>query len=87
MADEGEPPAVPELLARIKELEEGISGLRHDVRGMLSPGMLMADTLLNHPEPKVARVGAIVNSMIGRITTRLNATRDLVASKNTTSVG
>ncbi len=81
MSNQEEPLSLPQALARIKELEEGFSLLRHDLRGMLSTGMLMADTLANHPEPKVARVSVTVNSMIDRITKRLNESRDLVTSK------
>ncbi len=34
--------------------------LRHDIRGALSPAMLMADRLLGHADPAVKRAGEIV---------------------------
>ena len=50
------------LAARI-ELQRRI---RHDMRGALSPALLLADRLLNHADPAVKRAGDIVVRSIER---------------------
>lgn len=60
---------------RLAALEAMTASLRHDLRGMLSPAMLVSDRLLSHADPKVARAGETVVRSIGRATERLAATR------------
>ena len=50
------------LAARI-EMQRRI---RHDMRGALSPALLLADRLLNHADPAVKRTGDIVVRSIER---------------------
>ncbi len=69
---------IPRLLRereRLATLERLTTSLRHDVRGMLSPAMLVADRLVSHADPKVARSGETVVQAITRTTERLAATR------------
>jgi len=62
-------------LARLAELEATTSTLRHDLRGMLAPALLVIDRLLAHSDPKVVRAGETVMKAIRRAEERLVATR------------
>ena len=62
-------------LARLAELEAAASMLRHDLRGMLAPALLVVDGLLAHSDPKVAKAGQTVLKAIRRVEERLIATR------------
>jgi hypothetical protein len=62
-------------LARLAELEAAMSLLRHDLRGMLAPALIVVDRLLNHSDPKVAKAGETVVKAITRAEQRLAATR------------
>ena len=66
---------VARKLARLAALEAATSSLRHDVRGMLSPALLVADRLLAHPDPKIVRVGETVIKAVTRAIERLTETR------------
>ena len=61
--------------ARLTALEATTSSLRHDIRGLLSPALLVCDRLLAHSDPKVVRAGETVVRAITRATERLVATR------------
>ncbi len=61
--------------ANLAELRAHLSGLRHDVRGILSPAMLVADKLLAHAEPGVRRAGEVVVRTVDRATGRLGETQ------------
>jgi hypothetical protein len=66
---------VADKLARLAELEETTSTLRHDLRGMLAPALLVVDRLLEHSDPKVVKAGETVAKAIERAEERLVATR------------
>jgi len=68
-------------LARLAELEAAASVLRHDLRGMLAPALLVVDRLLAHSDPKVAKAGETVLKAIGRVEERLVATRSPARDK------
>ena len=68
-------------LARLAELEATTSVLRHDLRGMLAPALLVVDRLLAHSDPKVAKAGETVMKAIGRVEERLVATRPRARDK------
>jgi hypothetical protein len=53
-----------------------LSRLRHDLRGILSPSMLIADRLIGHEDPAVKRAGAIVASTVERAAARLDETKE-----------
>ncbi len=57
--------------AQLAELRKQVSTLRHDVRGILSPALLVADGLLNHAEPKVKRAGEVMVRTVERASERL----------------
>jgi hypothetical protein len=50
--------------------------LRHDLRGLLSPAMMVADRLIEHEDPAVRRAGEVVLRTVERITERLERERD-----------
>ncbi len=56
---------------QLAELRKQVSTLRHDVRGILSPALLVADGLLNHAEPKVKRAGDVMVRTVERASERL----------------
>ena len=60
--------------AKLAELRAHLSGLRHDVRGILSPALLVADKLLAHAEPGVRRAGEVMVRTVDRTTGRLGET-------------
>jgi hypothetical protein len=49
--------------------------LRHDVRGMLSPALMVADRLVAHEDPVVARAGDVIARTVQRVTDRLDETK------------
>lgn len=66
---------VAQQRARLATLEGMTASLRHDLRGMLSPAMLVCDRLLSHSDPKIVRSGETIVRSITRATERLAATR------------
>jgi hypothetical protein len=68
-------PDTARKLRRLSELEEAISSLRHDLRGMLAPALLVSDRLLAHSDPKVVRAGETVVKAVRRAEERLAATK------------
>jgi len=67
---------VARKLKRLAELEAATSSLRHDVRGMLAPALLVTDRLLAHSDPKVVRAGETVVKAVRRAEERLVSTRE-----------
>ena len=45
--------------------------LRHDIRGIISPAMLVADQLATNPDPDVRRAAETINNTLDRLTDRL----------------
>lgn len=76
MADPSLPPDVQSKLDRLVELEKILSIARHDIRGMLTPMLLVADRLAMHSDDKVVRCANTLVSSIKRIDARLVATRE-----------
>jgi hypothetical protein len=67
--------------ARILQLEQLISNVRHDVNGALTPALLMADRLRGDDNPRVQRAGETIGQAIVKVTKLLKATRDIVPPK------
>jgi hypothetical protein len=67
---------IAEQRARLAALEATMPSLRHDVRGLLSPAVLVSDRLTAHPDPEVVRVGETVMGVVTRVIDRLATTRD-----------
>lgn len=54
---------------------DAMAVLRHDVRGMLSPALMVADRLVAHEDPVVARAGDVIARTVQRVTDRLDETK------------
>lgn len=67
--------AVQMLQTQVGELEAAASALRHDLRGVLSPALMMADRLVNNPDPAVRRAGDAVVRSVDRATALLTASK------------
>ena len=68
--------------SRIAELERLVSELRHDIRGALSPAMLIADRLRQNPDPSVQKSGHTIDVVVQRILKVLDATREAVPARD-----
>ena len=67
--------------SRMQEMDAAAAALRHNLRGALSPALMMADRLIAHGDPAVQRAGEIVVRSIDRATALITATkRDLPPS-------
>ncbi len=64
--------------ARIAELEQLISSIRHDVRGALSSTRLVTDRMRSDPDERMQKFGATIDRATQRILDRLDDTRQLV---------
>ncbi len=73
MADD--PAEIERKLRRLAELETATASLRHDLRGILAPSLLIADRLLAHADPKVVKAGETVVKSVRRAEQRLLETR------------
>ncbi len=71
----GDGDEVERKLKRLAELEAATASLRHDVRGMLAPALLVTDRLLNHSDPKIVRAGETIVKSVRRAEARLLETR------------
>jgi hypothetical protein len=60
---------------QLAELRGHLSGLRHDIRGILSPALLVADRLLTHQDAHVRRAGEVMVRTVDRAAARLAETR------------
>jgi hypothetical protein len=63
---------------RIEQLEKLVSGLRHDIRGAITPAALIADSLGRNSDPAIQRSAARIAGVIERVLARLNATHEIV---------
>lgn len=71
----GVDPDAAALRDRVGQLEATASTLRHDLRGVLSPALMMADRLVSHPDPAVRRAGDAVVRSVDRATALLTASK------------
>ena len=72
--------SIKEAEARILLLEQLVSSLRHDIRGAITPALLVSDGLRSNPDPRVQRAIDKIAQSVLRVTAMLDATRDLVPS-------
>ena len=86
MALRAQPPAEPPeraeaagLRDRLAAYQRHTAALRHDLRGVLSPALMMSDRLINHADPTVQRAGTAVVRSIDRATGLLTGSRELMA--------
>lgn len=57
------------------------AAMRHDIRGVLSPALMMADRLLTHQDPAVQRAGQAVVRSVERATAVLSSNREALAPR------
>ncbi len=60
---------------RIDAVEARAAALRHDLRGALSPALMMSDRLVASPDPAVRRAGEAVIRSIERATALIAASK------------
>jgi hypothetical protein len=52
--------------------EAKLRKLGHDLRGILSPAMMVAERLQNSPDPAISRAGAIILESLDRAVTTIS---------------
>ncbi len=67
-----------ELRMQLGAYRSHTAALRHDLRGVLSPALMVSDRLLNHADPAVQRAGTAVVRSIERATDLLANSKDLM---------
>lgn len=71
--------AVRGMQQQMEEYRAAVAAMRHDLRGILSPALMMSDRLLCHADPTVQRAGQAVVRSIERATTALSANRETLS--------
>lgn len=71
------PAPVPDVStnSRIDAIEAQAAILRHDLRGALSPALMVSDRLTSNPDPAVRRAGEAVVRSVERATALLSAAK------------
>ncbi len=84
-----DPAPAPESAAvlRLEEYRRHTAALRHDLRGVLSPALMMSDRLLSHTDPAVQRAGNAVVRSIDRATALLAESKDLMSTETAAAPG
>jgi|GEM_PF-2978491 len=75
-----EPPPPDPGVQRLAELEREMSLLRHELRGALSPALMVSDRLLRSEDPLIRRAGDAVVRSVERATSLIGGDR-AVSSK------
>lgn len=73
--------------SRVKELEQLIAELRHDLRGAISPAALIADRLRQSNDPAVQRSGGTIATVVERVLAILDAAGRAVAPRGGAQAG
>lgn len=68
--------------ARIEQLERLISELRHDLRGAVSPALLIADRLMRNGDPVIQRSGNTIQAVVERVLKILESTAQAVPPRS-----
>ena len=63
------------LAAELEAHSAATARMRHDLRGILSPALMMSDRLLRHDDPAVKRAGQAVVRSIERATVALSVNK------------
>lgn len=79
-AEPGAEPPDTDLEQRVRLLEENSAHLRHDLRGVLSPALMMADRLLRSDDPAIRRAGQAIVRSVERATTLLAENKQVSAA-------
>jgi signal transduction histidine kinase len=72
-----------EAEARVAELEQLISSLRHDIRGALSATRLVTDRMREDSDQRMQRFAATIDRSTERILNFLDETRKVVPPRGT----
>ncbi|MBN8871780.1 MAG: hypothetical protein J0H67_02990 [Rhodospirillales bacterium] len=64
--------------ARVAELEQLVSDLRHDIRGALASTRLTTDRMRADADPRMQKFAATIDRATERILNRLEETRSIV---------
>jgi hypothetical protein len=56
---------------QLAELRANLASLRHDLRGILSPALLIADRLITNTDPAIKRAGEVMIRTVERASARL----------------
>lgn len=75
------PPAPPPPTADLAELADIVRRASHDLRGAVSPAMLMAERLETHPDPEVRTAAAVVAEALDRASAISRATSAAVKQR------
>ena len=73
-------PIDTDLEQRVRLLEDSSAHLRHDLRGVLSPALMMADRLLRNDDPAIRRAGEAVVRSVERATALLAENKKTIAA-------
>jgi hypothetical protein len=76
-------PPVEALVQQLDDYRRHTAALRHDLRGVLSPALMMSDRLIKHPDAAVQRAGNAVVRSIDRATALLAESKDLMTPEGT----
>ena len=63
------------MAARLSDVESRAASMRHDLRGVLSPALMVTDRLINNPDPTVQRAGQAVIRSIERATSLIQTSK------------
>lgn len=74
-ARQPQPAHIEALRTELQAMQGQASALRHDIRGVLSPALMVADRLVSNPDPSVRRAGDAVVRSVERATALLTASR------------
>ena len=70
-AIEPEPVETDFAAERLRQLEARTASLRHDLRGILSPALLIGERLLTNEDPAIHRAGEIMVKTVERASARM----------------
>ena len=70
-----EPPLADPGIQRLADLEREMSLLRHELRGALSPALMVSDRLLRSEDPLIRRAGDAVVRSVERATALIGGDR------------
>lgn len=67
------------LREQIEAHRAATAAMRHDLRGTLSPALMISDRLLNHADPTVQRAGQTIVRSVERATEALAVNKDALS--------
>ncbi len=73
--------------SRVEELERLVSDLCHDLRGAMSPAVLVADRLRQSSDPAVQRSGKTIDMVVERVLAILEASCQAVPPRGPGQAG